>query len=1208
MLNPDQTTGHHSTQLIRNDPVSPGSSVYTLKPSVLVKPALKVEDWGMMQSSTDGAPQGGSSLLNLHSLGLRYCTVTQQKYLEQEAMACTRALLEDEDQAEFGLQGATGGLSQPSATAKSSDGKEAERSRGVKRLVSDDSDLTDQPPLKRQLLAEFDRTSDCGKKKMLIPLKSNPNVILRDRRTFRYGVPLQPKVTQPYGEKKAVLDQRPRKMEPQIIAPDSFFQDSKLANHRGTVFVPPFQRCPKPEAQRASQPQESRRPSSVFVPPFRKTQSNPNSNLGEGSGHAQHRFSEASPAVAVFSPPFKKTLSCTTDPGEAQQERPTLTPASPDEHETAGSDPKQILESLQLARDLQDMKIRKKRRQVIRPQPGSLFLAKTSGVTRVSLRSAVGGRYPLLHTKKELYSYGVHREVSQVSSNSAESFRFHCGDFFRGEVLTAGAGVQLADGGWLIPSDDGTAGKEEFYRALCDTPGVDPKLISEGWLYNHYRWVVWKRASMERSFPSVMGSHCLTPEQVLLQLKYRYDIEVDQSRRSALRKIIERDDTPAKTLVVCVCGIVSTGSSSAPTPTRPAPSETKTSPGTNSRTGSSAFGIIWVTDGWYAIKAVLDAPLTAMLLKGRIPIGGKLVAHGAELVGPQDACSPLEAPDSLMLKISANSTRRARWDTRLGFHSDPRPFRLPLSSLHKSGGLVGCVDIVVLRSYPTQWMEKKPGGVFIFRNDRAEEREARRHADSKHKAMELLFTKIQTQFEKEQEAKTKGKRSRRLTNQEIEALQDGEELYEAVESDPVYLESSLNEQQLSMLNNYRQSLGQERQARLQERFQQALAEAQESEGSFPRRDVTPVWKLSICDFTDQQSRIVYLLNIWRHSMELRSLLKEGCRYRVYQLATSEGKKRGSSAVIQLTATKKTQFQQVQASPQCVPEFQPRVSVSFRALQGQGFSPLCGEVDIVGYVLSIAEKQGPSPILYLVDEHQEFASVRIYAGLAQLGLEELVKPRTLLALSNLKLWHQSPTHLPALYTGELTVFSTNPKEPHLQEACSHLRSNVQGNKSFFQMAEERLSSFTRSSVPSSLLSPRKVGSSPKLGNEQMPQQSVQTSGFFTPLSRKPPLPIGASNDRDPKSLKRKRGLDFLSRIPSPPPLSPLLGGASPSVKNTFNPPRRSGTPHATSHRQTPHPAPPPAEMAEWVNDEELAMINTQALIGRLEGQEGTGESR
>lgn len=61
-----------------------------------------------------------------------------------------------------------------------------------------------------------------------------------------------------------------------------------------------------------------------------------------------------------------------------------------------------------------------------------------------------------------------------------------------------------------------------FGRSLCDTPGVDPTLISEAWVFNHYRWIVWKRASMERAFPDVMGGRCLTPEQVLLQLKLRY--------------------------------------------------------------------------------------------------------------------------------------------------------------------------------------------------------------------------------------------------------------------------------------------------------------------------------------------------------------------------------------------------------------------------------------------------------------------------------------------------------------------------------------------------------------------------------------------------------------------------------------------------------------------------------------------------------------
>lgn len=58
-------------------------------------------------------------------------------------------------------------------------------------------------------------------------------------------------------------------------------------------------------------------------------------------------------------------------------------------------------------------------------------------------------------------------------------------------------------------------------RALCDTPGVDPKLISRVWVYNHYRWIIWKLAAMEFAFPKEFASRCLNPETVLLQLKHR---------------------------------------------------------------------------------------------------------------------------------------------------------------------------------------------------------------------------------------------------------------------------------------------------------------------------------------------------------------------------------------------------------------------------------------------------------------------------------------------------------------------------------------------------------------------------------------------------------------------------------------------------------------------------------------------------------------
>jgi len=40
-----------------------------------------------------------------------------------------------------------------------------------------------------------------------------------------------------------------------------------------------------------------------------------------------------------------------------------------------------------------------------------------------------------------------------------------------------------------------------FLRALLSTPGVDGQLISEQWIANHYRWLVWKLAAMEVAFP-----------------------------------------------------------------------------------------------------------------------------------------------------------------------------------------------------------------------------------------------------------------------------------------------------------------------------------------------------------------------------------------------------------------------------------------------------------------------------------------------------------------------------------------------------------------------------------------------------------------------------------------------------------------------------------------------------------------------------------
>lgn len=64
----------------------------------------------------------------------------------------------------------------------------------------------------------------------------------------------------------------------------------------------------------------------------------------------------------------------------------------------------------------------------------------------------------------QLYTYGVSKCCIQVNSTNAESFQFLLKDFFSKEYLLAGNGMQLADGGWLIPTDEGKVGKKEFYR------------------------------------------------------------------------------------------------------------------------------------------------------------------------------------------------------------------------------------------------------------------------------------------------------------------------------------------------------------------------------------------------------------------------------------------------------------------------------------------------------------------------------------------------------------------------------------------------------------------------------------------------------------------------------------------------------------------------------------------------------------------------
>lgn len=67
----------------------------------------------------------------------------------------------------------------------------------------------------------------------------------------------------------------------------------------------------------------------------------------------------------------------------------------------------------------------------------------------------------------------------------------------------------------------------------------------------------------------------------------------------------------------------------------------------------------------------------------------------------------VQMPSSVALKISANSTRRARWYTKLGYCKESWPFAVPLNSVHGSGGIITRTKAFVLRVYPLVYVVKE---------------------------------------------------------------------------------------------------------------------------------------------------------------------------------------------------------------------------------------------------------------------------------------------------------------------------------------------------------------------------------------------------------------------------------------------------------------------------------------------------------------------
>lgn len=396
---------------------------------------------------------------------------------------------------------------------------------------------------------------------------------------------------------------------------------------------------------------------------------------------------------------------------------------------------------------------------VVKPRCGFLLDLRRQHINdRIPLQEAVRGQLPRSAVFRGLTLHSVSDVLRNISSETVEHFRFSS-EYFSSNVLQDDSSSVLVGDGAFLRLNRGGAGLEEFWIAFKNSPGVDEALISHDWFVNHFKHLVVKLAAMERSYP-LRFSHCsLTPDWLMLQLKYRYDREIDRAERSAIHRMCEHDDIPSRRVVLYVSKVydIPVGCGNDSGLTTPASGVSWNGQGNTiedetlmeKKQEQQQQPSVDLSDGWYDLPCLLDGPLSHMIKMRHIRVGTKLMVYGAELIGLGSPCHPLDAPPSCCLKLSANSTRRARWDTRLGYQRVPTPFLVSLDSLFPDGGLVGMVTAVVARVYPMVYMEKKEGTKSVMRCARLEERERASWERQRERLVDDICSRVKREYEME---------------------------------------------------------------------------------------------------------------------------------------------------------------------------------------------------------------------------------------------------------------------------------------------------------------------------------------------------------------------------------------------------------------------------------------------------------------------------
>ncbi|KAF7436471.1 hypothetical protein PC9H_003304 [Pleurotus ostreatus] len=303
----------------------------------------------------------------------------------------------------------------------------------------------------------------------------------------------------------------------------------------------------------------------------------------------------------------------------------------------------------------------------------SSFFNLTKPPNRHTLASS--GLHPQSYSLDDLRTLGIDpTELSAMTPTLAPFYTFHTSSDTPALLTTQATQITR-----LGPS----AAFDQLIERGCT-------LATKLWVENHWCLILWKLAGMVALEPEKEGD----PEtkrwcwkEVMRQMVYRYERELNGGSRPPLRLIATQDAPASCPMVLCVSNITwseaavrEDGTSAEPCPE------------------------LEVTDGWYRLRARVDEPLARAIRAGTIRVGRKLAVAGARLSSERkDPMEILEAYNSVQLVLSGNSSHLAPWHAKLGFQRGP--FVSTLNSLTHDGGVVSVMDVVVIKMYPIAYIE-----------------------------------------------------------------------------------------------------------------------------------------------------------------------------------------------------------------------------------------------------------------------------------------------------------------------------------------------------------------------------------------------------------------------------------------------------------------------------------------------------------------------